>query len=372
MRIAERIPGNGPARSARPGGAASAGRFPLARLLQLIGLLQAGRFPNARRLAEICEVSPRTIYRDLASLTDAGLSVLYRPDRQGYELEQHVLLSSPRLDERDVLAILVHSRRCGEVEDLGLESPAFQAIDKAIQGLPPESRTRLIAASEVLAEPPRQCRTHPIRQSLHDDILAAVARRRQVRLWLRLRKPRDSAQESTKFAIYRMIPIDRDWCLVGRSTLHRGVTSIPLVRIERAELTGDTYEIPPRFDLGRFLDRDRRAARDAGEEDGVVLRFSARTRTRADAAPWPRRPRRNELDDGGIELILGTDPCRDLLPILLGFGTDLEVISPPSLRAALAAYADEIARHHAVEGTLTGSATVVNPDFNPLPLAVGG
>ena len=61
-------------------------RLPLARLLQLLMILQSERFPNARRLAEACAVSRRTIYRDLTILEAAGISVLYRPDRQGYQL----------------------------------------------------------------------------------------------------------------------------------------------------------------------------------------------------------------------------------------------------------------------------------------------
>src|SRR6516225_6244023 len=82
-------------------------RFPLARLIQLIVLLQTERYPNARRLAEICEVSRRTIYRDLAALTGAGITVLYRSDRQGYQLAQSVFLQPPKMEEREALALLV-------------------------------------------------------------------------------------------------------------------------------------------------------------------------------------------------------------------------------------------------------------------------
>ncbi len=74
-------------------------RFPLARLIQLIVLLQTERYPNARRLAEICEVSRRTIYRDLAALAGAGITVLYRSDRQGYQLAQNVFLQPPKMEE---------------------------------------------------------------------------------------------------------------------------------------------------------------------------------------------------------------------------------------------------------------------------------
>ena len=79
-------------------------QFPLARLLQLIVLLQTEQCPNARRLADICEVSRRTIYRDLATLAGAGITIVYRPDRQGYELARDLFLQPPRLEEKEILA----------------------------------------------------------------------------------------------------------------------------------------------------------------------------------------------------------------------------------------------------------------------------
>ena len=76
-------------------------RLPLARLLQLLMILQSERFPNARRLAEACAVSRRTIYRDLAILEAAGISVLYQPERQGYQLARDCLLQPTQLDDKE-------------------------------------------------------------------------------------------------------------------------------------------------------------------------------------------------------------------------------------------------------------------------------
>ena len=80
-------------------------RLPLARLLQLLTVLQAERFPNVRRLAEACGVSRRTIYRDLTTLETAGLSIVYHPDRQGYRIGRECLLQPSQLDDREALAL---------------------------------------------------------------------------------------------------------------------------------------------------------------------------------------------------------------------------------------------------------------------------
>src|SRR5271157_4014293 len=85
-------------------------RLPLARLLQLLMILQSERFPNARRLAEACAVSRRTIYRDLATLEAAGLAVLYQPQRQGYQLARDRWLQPTQLEDNEALALLIMSR----------------------------------------------------------------------------------------------------------------------------------------------------------------------------------------------------------------------------------------------------------------------
>ena len=227
--------------------------FPLARLIQLIVLLQTERCPNARRLAEICEVSRRTIYRDLAALAGAGISVLYRSDRQGYQLAQNVFLQPPKMEEREALALLVSCRQWGSGDDLGLSRHANQAIDKLVQCLPEGMRTRLLAAAEILSDAVDHLESSPIRREVDDRILLALTQRRQVRL--RVRETGTSVAETTKLGIYRLAKLHGFWCLVGRSTRHCRVLLIPMDQIEQVELTEDPYSIPPRFNLVRFLAR---------------------------------------------------------------------------------------------------------------------
>src|SRR4051794_40025140 len=94
--------------------------LPLVRLLQLLMVLQSERFPNARRLAEVCEVSRRTIYRDLAILDAAGIAVRYHADRQGYQLAKDCFLQPIQLEEKEALSLLIVSRLGSAHEAFGL------------------------------------------------------------------------------------------------------------------------------------------------------------------------------------------------------------------------------------------------------------
>ena len=160
-------------------------RLPLARLLQLLIILQSERFPNARRLAEACAVSRRTIYRDLTILEAAGLSVLYRPDRQGYQLARDCVLQPTQLDDKEALALLIVTRLGSLHDPFGLMPAARAAVSKLIQALPAEKRRRIASSGELISDDARTLEFPPERQPIYDAILSALAQRKRLRLWYR-------------------------------------------------------------------------------------------------------------------------------------------------------------------------------------------
>jgi predicted DNA-binding transcriptional regulator YafY len=195
--------------------------------------------------------------------------------------------------------------------------------------------------AEVLAASSETPRPAPHRQAPRETILAALGQRRQVRLWFH--ETDHDEVETTKVGIYRLPLIRGRWCLVGRSSLHRQVKLFPVPQIERVELTTDPYTIPPRFNLQRFL-----AQQGDGDGDGqgskVVLRFHSRVIPAVEETPWPAPKHLRRHDDGSVDLTLEAGRPVELLPRILGFGADVEVLEPESLRAALSELAARIAQ----------------------------
>lgn len=70
-------------------------RSQLARLIQILLALESGRNLNASGLAKLCEVSPRTVYRDLDTLILAGVPIEFRPETQGYRIAPGRSSTSP-------------------------------------------------------------------------------------------------------------------------------------------------------------------------------------------------------------------------------------------------------------------------------------
>ena len=61
-------------------------RGQIIRMWRILLALRSRVARNTRDLAELCEVSRRTIFRDLRALSEAGVPVEYSMERQGYRL----------------------------------------------------------------------------------------------------------------------------------------------------------------------------------------------------------------------------------------------------------------------------------------------
>jgi proteasome accessory factor B len=330
--------------------------LPLARLLQLLMLLQCERFPNARRLAEACAVSRRTIYRDLTTLETAGLSVVYLPDRQGYQLARNCLLQPAQLDDREALALVFMTRLASGSDPFGLSPAARSAVAKVVGALPDEKRIRIMSCGELLAADPMSLEHPPDRLRVYESILSALAQRKRLMLWYR--DLEQAAGGTTRLSLYRFARIRQQWSLVGHSSSHDEIRIYGVPWIQRAELTDEPYSIPPRFRLDRFL--RRLATRRSSPVLDVQLRFTPRVAPTVRDTPRPSEHVLIATPGGGLDLFFKAEAVDDMLPWVVGFGDQVEVLQPRQLRAALRSWAEGIARIHS-ETPSTDDPTVLRP-----------
>jgi predicted DNA-binding transcriptional regulator YafY len=227
-------------------------RSQLDRLLRIIHVLRSGRRPNVRQLAEECEVSRRTIFRDLDSIEVAGIPVEYDPARQGYRIQGDEASGHRKLTEREVLALAVLTAQNGTADPFGLKRVAREAIGKLLESLDAGARERVEAVLDAVSERAPADVAPPLSQAF-ENLFEAIARRVQVRLTLHR-----SSTGATKVAPYRIFADGSGWHLVGRSSIDRGVRLFALAEIEDVILTDEQARIPPRFRLAAWLELSKR------------------------------------------------------------------------------------------------------------------
>ena len=323
------------------------------RLLEMLLLLQARGRLTAAELAERLEVSPRTVYRDAEALSSAGVPIYAERGRAGgIRLLPGYRTDVTGLTQDEARALFVLSTG-GAHEDLGLGNAARSAVLKVMRAVPEPFRPAAAATSQrILVDPAGWMRgAEPVGQL--GVLQAAVFTDRRLRLRYRSsgpRKPGDAGQASERVVDpYGLVCKAGIWYLVADQ---RGEPR--LFRVSRVAWAA-ADEAPVRRRDGVELAELWQALRRQVEERPAGL--AVVVRVRRDWLDMFRRICASNLaeGDGGAE---GDDPEWAVVRlrfgaviaarIMLGFGRNVEVVSPPEVRADQAAVAAAVVAQYTV------------------------
>ncbi len=319
------------------------------RLLQIVALLRRhGRLP-ARRLAELLEVSERTILRDMGALSTAGVPVYTNQGRHGgCALAGDNRTEVSGLTTGEAQALFAWTSGSGAAElglgsDLGraltklsatVSAPALQEAD-ALAAVVVVDRRRWFAAAEEVPMLP------VLRQ-------ASVAKRR---VRLSYDSPHAGRPGTRTVDPYGLIENVGRWYLLAA---HRGQARS--YRVSRI-ISVDVLDEPERVPAGLDLNAEWTRMRDAFEARAKSEPVTVRARVDAAALALFRVVVRGQLATGTqLREVDGATAVWEFTmrapqaaaAVVLGFGGEIEVLDPPSLRddvirrarATLATYAD--------------------------------
>jgi predicted DNA-binding transcriptional regulator YafY len=315
-------------------------------------LLQTRGSVTAAELAERLEVSPRTVYRDAEALGAAGVPIYAERGRGGGIR----LLPGYRTDvtglTRDEARALFVLSTGGAHADLGLAASLRSAIAKVMRAVPAPFQPAATAASErVLVDPVGWMRSADDAGEL-GALQAAVFADRQVRL-----RYRSTGQpHSTELLVdpYGLVCKSGVWYLVadsaGEPRLFRvsrveaaRLMEEPVIRRDGVSLASLWEELRRQVDERpapvRVLARVRRTRLD------MFSRMFAAHLTQAQAGDAPAgraRAGQSVAGDGEWADVTLRFAAVQAARVLLSFGGDVVVTSPPEVRDDLLAVAAEV------------------------------
>lgn len=314
------------------------------RLLSILLLLQTRGRMTAQELAEELEVSVRTIYRDVESLSEAGVPLYAdRGPVGGYQLLDgyRTRLTGLTPDEADSLFL---AGVPGPAAELGLGSVLAGAQLKLLAALPPELRSR----------------AGRIRERFHLDApgwfydgdqpphLAAVADAVWNQRSLKVRYRRWTGEVDRTLDPLGLILKGGVWYLVAR--VSGQVRTYRVSRVLELETLDERFERPEGFDLAAFWGSWAEQFRTRLYRGEAVVRLSPRA---VELLPYLFNATTARLtmeragppdQEGWIEAVLPTESVDHAYHELLRFGADAEVIAPPELRTRMAEAAHALAR----------------------------
>ena len=310
-------------------------------------LLQARGRVTAGELAERLEVSPRTVYRDAEALSSAGVPIYTERGRAG----GIALLPGYRTDvtglTKDEARALFVLTTGGVHEDLGLAAAARSAVLKVMRAVPAPFQPAAAATSQrILVDPTGWMRGREAAGSL-GVLQAAVFSERRLRLGYRSSGQREASE--------RMVDPYGLVCKAGIWYLVADQEGEPrLFRVSRV-VSAAVDEAPVRrrdgVELGALWEELRRQVEERPAEIRVVVRV------RRDWLDMFLRMNASHLVNGDGAADGDGEWARVQLRFaavmaartLLSYGANVEVVSPPEVRADLARVAAEVVAQYGIE-----------------------
>lgn len=306
------------------------------RIVQLLLLLQTrGRLTAAQLAAEL-EVSVRTVYRDVEALHAAGVPLYGEAGHDGgYQLVDGYRTRLTGLTQNEADSLFLTGLP-GPAHELGLGSEVAAAWLKLTASLPPELRDR---ATRI------QQRFHldaPSWYAEPDDTpaLAAAADAvwRERRIHIEYHRWRAPTEVTRTLDPYGLVLKAGRWYLVAAN---KRISTYRVAQIRSLTVLDEGFQRPAGFDLAAFWESYLADFDARRHVDTATVRISPDLRERLVDAVEPSVHKAVEEtasapdEDGWVTAVVPIEKPDHAHRLFLGFGADIEVLAPATLRARI-------------------------------------
>lgn len=209
----------------------------LARLIQLVDLLDVGANRNANQLAEAMKVSRRTVFRDIQTLQDAGVPIQFDSSKMCYFLQRAVDVHA-RLPVPDLLETAMFIRSSLQA---GKGSVAAYFESEVLHRLTSNSRELMVHALDWIV--PNDSGIKTVNFDLLKTLFACYVKRKKARVtYIRS----EGGHQCSLFAPSQLSVSFDGIEIIGWSSFHCTNIGLPLNRINTAMETEEDFVRPDR------------------------------------------------------------------------------------------------------------------------------
>lgn len=307
------------------------------RLFSIVTLLQTRGRMTAQELSDELAVSERTLYRDVDTLSTAGIPIYAdKGPGGGYALLDGYRSTLASLTEAEISALLMSAVN-QPLEALGLDQTLQDAMLKLLSALPrvPRERAEHGRARVHLDAAPwfRPNEDLPYLSLLHQ----AVWEDRELEM---LYERADGAEYVRIVEPYGLVAKGNWWYLIAATS--DGMRTYRVSRIQHVEFTGKIFERPADFNLAAHWEQTRTDFEINRPKYEVRLRVAPELAKRL-----PKMPLTGDVESslaaasppdehGWIMLWLNFEDHDWALNDILSYGGWAEVLEPPEFRAEIA------------------------------------
>jgi predicted DNA-binding transcriptional regulator YafY len=308
------------------------------RLVAMVLFLQGRRVVRADELAEHFEIAVRTVYRDIAALSEAGVPVAGEAG-VGYSLVKGYHLPPVMFTADEAMALFVGGEMVKQFTDASLVSPMLTALLKIRSVLPRERQDDVERLSQSVAIEGQPRSADGIDQRVLLPLQQAIVARRVLQLTYR-------ARDRSENTVRHVEPLGVTfyggaWYLVAWCRLRDDFRHFKLERVRGLELRDECFKPRPGFSLRKHLAESARRT----EMLPATVWFSPKAAERARRESFGGLGTERAASDG-VEVDMLTFSYPWLARWVLSFAGEAEIRRPETARQQVLAAATLMVQRH--------------------------
>ncbi len=294
------------------------------RLLNLLSLLRSRNNLKASDLAHECEVSERTVYKDIVSLSSANIPIYFD---DGYKLLTDAFLPPLNFSLEDYLLLKLGLNSTPVGNDTPLGKSAKRILSKIDAGLSPEVKNRLGDLGDPLRMNMKTTADFSKLGLVFSLIEQSILNKRTIRLDF---EAQDSGKSLKEVDPYSLIFRRHSWYLLGFCHTRKEIRVFRLNRIKKVTLTDKNFERKPGFSVEEFFKDSWEV--NQGKTAEVKLRFTGKAVKLIESNQHHPSEKLNKEKDGSLVYSIRVNGTEEITRWIMGFGDMVEVLEPEELR----------------------------------------
>jgi len=291
---------------------------------------------TAKELAGLCGVSARTIQRDINAL-QCDLKIPVTQENNRYGILGDYILPPVSFSLYEAVALFLASRLAIRHTD-EYNPHVANALYKMSGVLPYHLADRVKESVEAL----KNKRGNDELIHIFEIVSLAWTTHRQVAMQYQSLQSSEVKEWLLEPYFVEMSGVGDSSYVIGHAIREgkEGIITFKLDRIKKAELTANSFEIPPDLDIETQLASSWGVV--WGEEIEIELKFSPDVTRRVKESIWHPSQIITDLPDGGCLLKLRIGSLLEITPWIRSWGPDVEVIEPQPLRDEFKRWANQL------------------------------
>ncbi len=301
----------------------------ISRVVQLLTTLQSGENYAVSDLAKMFGTSRRTIFRDLKELQTIGVPYHYNAKTGSYAIDPEFFLPPIDLNLQEALGLLLLVHKASSQIQMPFKNSALLAALKIENNLPAKIRkycNTVLQNISTKADPQAPNKTL---DKTFAQLQKAIAKKNRVSM--RYHSLFEGQIIDVELCPYHLMYNRRAWYVLGLSDLHKSIRTFKLNRIKELKSTEKYFVGGERFDLYDYLGRAWSMIPE-GRIHNIKLRFLPMVANNVAEVQWHSTQKVTRNGDNSATIEFRVDGLREITWWILGYGDQVQVLSPKALR----------------------------------------